>query len=275
MTRPKIKTYREGDTYRFAHLKRDGIWLTLHTIDTMPNGAEVHCLTRHPIPEKGDVTHQLLGHPTLTAFMDRTANRRHPASFRHASLYCELYAPGEPASMVKSHLAKGKLDLLRIEAFASVDLPTDTHLLSVQRYAHELGVPFAPWRAKSWDDWAEQDDAEGLVYKNGNLLDWAKRKDLLTADLVVVGTIDGKRANAGLIGSLRVATREGREVASCGGMTRDQRIDMTLEPEGALLGRVVEVAYQYVGSGGRLRHPRFVRWRDDKSADEATQFEDL
>lgn len=33
-------------------------------------------------------------------------------------------------------------------------------------------------------------------------------------------------------------------------------------------GAVCEVEYQDVASKGRLQHPRFVRWRDDKLAEE-------
>jgi len=37
---------------------------------------------------------------------------------------------------------------------------------------------------------------------------------------------------------------------------------------------VMEVSYQYVGDKGRLRHPNFVRWREDKPAAECTLSQD-
>ena len=254
--RPKIKTYRDGDPYKFAHIKRDGIWLSL--IDS-------RAFTRHPIPEKGDITLKLVDHSVFQRFLSR--NRNH-------TLYCELFAPGRRASQVKSLLAKGKVDQLVIEAFASPSLPEDAHLADVETLSQELGVPFAAWHYEEWPDWSAQPDAEGLVYKDGNLLNWAKHKDIRTADLVVTGTIDGNGAMIGLVGSLVLATGDGHAAGSCSGMTMNERCDMTMAGNN-IIGRVAEVAYQYVGDKGGLRHPRFVRWRDDKSSADATRKEDL
>ena len=51
------------------------------------------------------------------------------------------------------------------------------------------------------------------------------------------------------------------------------RLDVS-EDRGAYLGKVIEVRYQYIGDKGRLRHPNFVRWRDDKPPDECTLSKD-
>ena len=63
MTRPKIKTYDPSDLYRYAHVKRDGIWLTLQRLD-----GELHCWTRHPT----DLVEQLKAHETVLAFEHRS-----------------------------------------------------------------------------------------------------------------------------------------------------------------------------------------------------------
>jgi ATP-dependent DNA ligase len=63
------------------------------------------------------------------------------------------------------------------------------------------------------------------------------------------------------------------EITRVSGMPDEQRLDIDEKKD---LGRVVEVEYQDVGNGGRLIHPRFVRWRDDKPASQCRyDWEDL
>lgn len=261
--RPKLAVYRPSDTYRFAHLKRDGIWLTIeHGVLRTSDGwvDTIYCRTRHPT----DVTRQLLEHPTIERL------RNAPPEVGDAEFYCELYSPGHDASYVKSALAGGRMDELRIEAFATPDLCEHESLIGVQERAELFGLPFAPWREGDWPDWREQPDAEGLVYKDGNLLRWAKHKLVQTADVVCVGFKDGDGKYLGLVGAIECALADGTVVARCSGMSDAERVRISDDPD-AYIGRVLEVSYQYVGSRGRLRHPRFVRWRDDKRAAECTE----
>lgn len=261
--RPKIGVYRPGDDYRYAHLKRDGIWLTLQCRDRVSRA-----MTRHPT----DITAQL-SHPTLYAFSDAASRQW----VDDATLYCELFAPGKPASYVKSALANGRIEELQIEAFATPDLDDDETLEQVGVYSRGLGVPFAPFQCGAWDDWQSTPDAEGLVYKDGNMLRWAKEKRIASLEAVVTGTKDGNGKYLGLLGALVLSVYDHDgvlvEVARCSGMTDAERIMMG-EDEESLIGRVVEVEYQYVGAGGRLRHPRFLRFRDDKNAVECTVEQD-
>jgi len=80
-----------------------------------------------------------------------------------------------------------------------------------------------------------------------------------TIDLVVQGFQPGRGKYAGMVGSLLCGIGE-IEIARVGGMNDAARVAITE----ADLGRVVEVEYERVASQGRLRHPRFLRWRDDK-----------
>jgi ATP-dependent DNA ligase len=90
---------------------------------------------------------------------------------------------------------------------------------------------------------------------------WSKAKNERTIDLVVMGMRMGKGKYWGMCGSLRLGIG-GIEVARCSGMDDDVREIITNDD----IGRVVEVKYERMGSKGRLQHPRFMCWRDDKKA---------
>ena len=84
-----------------------------------------------------------------------------------------------------------------------------------------------------------------------------------SADLIITGWTEGEGKYAGLIGSVKVSTYDGEELASVSGMTDEIRRAISADPE-AFLGRVCEVQYQNVAKLGRLRHPVFLGFRDDK-----------
>lgn len=115
---------------------------------------------------------------------------------------------------------------------------------------------------------AQSRGIEGYVLKQADYHGWFKVKPIPTVDCVVVDIKEGKGKYRGLVGALTVAvvnrSRQLTEIAHVSGMTDAQRRAMGRGD----IGRVIEVAYQYVGSNGRLRHPRFVRWRDDKIAEQ-------
>lgn len=178
-------------------------------------------------------------------------------------LHGELWAPGYRASAVKT-LIKERSEHLRFTCWGVEGLPIDMPLEEVWVWCYEHKIDFAPW-------WLEQpaelpEHAEGYVFKDGNLLNYRKWKPVLTVDAVVTGIKMAKPGKFfGMVGALVVSV-EGQEIANVSGMDDDVRA--SLSP--ADIGRVVEVAYQYVGSKGRLRHPRFERFRDDKLPSQCT-----
>src|SRR5690606_14492263 len=122
-------------------------------------------------------------------------------------------------------------------------------------------------------------DCEGVVLKDANLFNWYKWKPVKTIDVVITDFTEGDGKYLGYIGSLKVSVYDERgsliEIANVSGMTDLERDEITdLATNGGLLGRVCEVKYQYVGSGGRLRHPRFKCWREDKPAGECKTSQD-
>lgn len=105
---------------------------------------------------------------------------------------------------------------------------------------------------------------DGVVFKNGMYGGWAKYKHKLTIDLIVTAIEPGKGKYKGMAGSLECSVFDGPVVANVSGMTDEERQAITLND----IGRVVEVEYERVGSAGRLQHPRFVAWRDDKAPED-------
>lgn len=133
----------------------------------------------------------------------------------------------------------------------------------------------------------------GGFYDKKKSRSWLKLKNEDTEDLKVIGVFqgqaDGKYANT--IGGL-IVDREGVEVRVSGldDATREQIwklwfdtcVAIGLSPNvgyegktfklyekehGPLLGRVIEVEFHEVTKDGSLRHPRFIRFRDDKTGE--------
>lgn len=94
---------------------------------------------------------------------------------------------------------------------------------------------------------------------------WMKVKPEETYEVVVTGIKDGKGKYEGTLGALRYEY-EGK-ACSTSGMSDAERDEWwKLHKEGKLVGRMVEVKCSGVTNDGSLRHPRFVRFRDDKEA---------
>jgi len=113
-------------------------------------------------------------------------------------------------------------------------------------------------------------DIEGWVLKNRNYFDWWKVKPQKTIDCIVTGFKDGNGKYLGGVGALKVSAYiNGRlvEIANVSGMSDDVRWEINEKED---LGRIVEIEYQEVGNGGRLIHAHFVRWRDDKPAEQCS-----
>jgi len=185
------------------------------------------------------------------------------------------------AEEVKHRIANRKpLDLI---AFATSSLPASA---SVARVDEELARIRGVMRpeyitledgdnvAQRITQWVTDRDAEGVVLKRGNFLDWRKWKRVQTIDLIVTDTTEGDGRFIGLIGSLVCSlVIDGKPVVIANVSGMDDRTRIMASDE-APIGRVCEVRYDRVGTQGKLRHPRFVRWRPDKSPAECSVNQD-
>lgn len=119
---------------------------------------------------------------------------------------------------------------------------------------------------QSWADDIMQAGGEGLIvkpldgeYQKKRSHNWLKIKGEHSVDLVVTGIEPGTGKYEGKIGALLVDF-QGVTVNVGSGLTDALRD----KPGDHFVGRLIEVKYHEVTPDKSLRHPRFIRFRDDK-----------
>jgi ATP-dependent DNA ligase len=113
---------------------------------------------------------------------------------------------------------------------------------------------------------------EGVILKNihhtyGNEKLWVKVKGEWTADVVITGFEPGKGKYSGTLGALVFAQYVGKQLTkmgTCSGMTDTLR-DQIWHEKARYDGWVIEVVHNGREPTGAFRHPRFSRFRPDKS----------
>ena len=127
---------------------------------------------------------------------------------------------------------------------------------------------------------------EGLIIKDPNGkyrrkrdYAWMKIKAEQSVDIRVTSAFEGSGKYEGQLGGL-IADFKGVHVRVGGGFSDAQRVEIweafkrdEAKLSGSavdleVIGRLIEVEYHEVTPDGSLRHPRFVRWRDDKDGEE-------
>jgi len=200
------------------------------------------------------------------------------------TLLGELWTPGKSASYVSSIESQGNTTFtpFAIEQAPNVDRAA-LHFWSLD-YVHDLvqcwGLTPPPLLCLSSDRldaesllaWSTGHALEGVVLKNANLADWYRYKPVKSCDAYVIGYVAGEGKYEGMVGSitfgiLHFDCKQDRwvtvELGSCSGMTDEERAEWT-EHQEEWMHTVIEVQYQEVGAGGRLRFPQYLRRRTDK-----------
>ena len=108
---------------------------------------------------------------------------------------------------------------------------------------------------------------EGVVFKpleykyvGSRSYSWMKLKPIKTADVKVVDFFEGTGRNKGRLGGL-VVDFNGAHVKVGSGFSDKLREEFWDNPP---IGKIIEVQYQEVTPAGSLRHPRFIKLREDK-----------
>lgn len=263
-----------GQPFRYAHAKLDG-WcasitkqdderLVIYGRETIPS---MELTKRYP------AIIQTSWWPVLQKLMPK-----------HSCVYGELTTHTCRASDVPTALKDGSVQFFGFAIpYFDGNKQFRKPLAEVQKQCHRIGVPFIQFfTAEEMGtvdpevlmNRANELGIEGWVLKNANYTDWWKLKRTPTLDAIITGVHPGKGKYEGQVGSLIVSVWDGDElieIAKVGGMTDEIRLGMTnMHDARDLLLRVIEVKYQYAGAKGRLRHPRFMRWRPDKPNSECT-----
>ncbi len=141
-------------------------------------------------------------------------------------------------------------------------------------FVYELQhYPVEDWE-NLWELYVVEKGYEGLVFKDSESKysdknAWARMKGIVEIDYICTGfrPADEGTKYEGLVGSV-IGTLTDKEVfVTCGGLTEDMRDAFTKYPE-RYIGQVFTAKGNNWYPSGAIRHPMFVRWRDDKEVDE-------
>lgn len=126
-----------------------------------------------------------------------------------------------------------------------------------------------------WDKYVEVEKYEGLIFKNSDSgwgSDMGRMKQVATMDYVCIDVIESDSATYKGWGAKSISAGlyvGGELVRKCSipGMTDEQRKEF-LENKDMYIGKVLECRGKKISKKGAIRHPEFVRWREDKLPEE-------
>lgn len=138
--------------------------------------------------------------------------------------------------------------------------------------------PADQWHV-AWEQRVVRDGYEGLIFKRLREpfgAQWGRMKQTFTVDYICTGvnlSHAPKYVGKGMAQSLKAGLMVNGQVVTVGnimGLTDSQRSDYWARRD-ELVGKVFEASGRDIFPSGALRHPNFVRWRDDKSPEECVK----
>ncbi len=134
-------------------------------------------------------------------------------------------------------------------------------------------LPISHWK-RMWDIEVCEEAYEGLIFKKSmaNYHEpkaWARLKGVVEIDYIclAMGDADPDSKYAGKVGSVIGSLADKVCAVKCGGLSEELREEFTEHPE-----RYIGQVFTAKGNGwypsGSIRHPKFLRWRDDKDIDD-------
>lgn len=168
-------------------------------------------------------------------------------------------------------------DLLALtDAFSDSKANLSVIKTAVIENADEAHERFAEFRAEGLEGaMVKRIDA---FYSKKRSDDWMKMKEVESDEYRIIDAFEGTGKYQGQLGGIKVDVA-GVTVSVGGGFSDEQRkelwmsyiVDMHFKESGdivpySLLGHLAEVAFNGKTPDGSLRHPRFIKFRDDKDA---------
>jgi len=210
----------------------------------------------------------------------------HPIKFMKAfTMLCgELYSPGVPATsivtMIKERDPKLKLRIFAMPKWAGINYEEkdwgivsqhlNIHNFDPAHFRRLYDTPMIPGQGILDRLLIEAGELgiEGWVLKESHCKGWYKHKPVKTVDCFVV---DWTRSESdsfyGGLKAIQVAVKTNNELGfrplgSVGsGFLADYRMSVDKK---SLIGKICEIQYDSIAANGKLRFPRFIRWRDDE-----------
>lgn len=269
---PKFKTYVDQPV-KYIQPKLDGHLVKIHKAKTLT------VLTKND----KDITEKVLAMHTLNEEMAKIPS--------HTIMFGEMHCPGVHATSVPT-LLNDRSEKLQITFFAAPLFGTrnlfNAPLNDVMDRLNDCGLktphtsivsltptPFISlckeYQEKLLAEAIEK-GYEGWVCKEAHMKGWYKLKPVKTVDAFVVGTARSwSSTHFGGLQSITVAVfkRNKVHILADVGSGFELEYRKTIDRY-SLVGKVAEIAYDQVAANGRLRFPRFIRWRDDKYKQQCT-----
>lgn len=270
---PKFKDYT-NQKVNYIQPKLDG-----HLAKIMVDGTSLQAFTKND----KDITKKLLAIDHIRKELDGLP--------LFSVVFAELYCPNVYATSVPTMLNDAD-EKLMLTAFAApllggADLINED-FIGVIETLKMFGLDVAEIKSVP-ENFVDKDDKEALlelaicnkwegwVLKEEHMKGWYKLKPVKTVDAFVISTYQSfSSTHYGGLQSIGVAVwgENGKIhlIANVGsGFELKYRKQFDTHAKRAnLLNRVCEVAFDSVAANGKLRFPRFIRWRDDKNINECT-----
>ena len=135
--------------------------------------------------------------------------------------------------------------------------------------------PVEQWKAL-WDEYILEYGYEGLVFKDSSSHykdknAWARMKAVVEIDYICTGFRDADKGTKyeGMVGSVLGTLIDKDVYVTVGGITAIQRKLFSNNPE-KYIGLVFTAKGNNWYPSGAIRHPMFMRWRDDKEPEECS-----
>ena len=100
------------------------------------------------------------------------------------------------------------------------------------------------------------------VYRFKRHTDWLKLKAVNDVDLKVESLVQGEGKYHGMLGAV-IVKYKGKRVNVGSGWSDAERMEYWKDPN-LIMGKTIEIQFHEETPDGSLRHPRFIRIRDDK-----------